>query len=446
MSSLCSISCPFNSLPPELRRSIYDLVLDPHQERPTRARSRVCSTCRSWRNFVEETPTYWTSILVDSEVAPSSVLRFIALACSLPLEFRIVLKSSEPILDLAYLSASLLTAVRLTIESDRLDTLLRLRQTFHGLSTPLLVYFAASLHRVPSSYAQFVAPPVVDAPWLPAAGPQGALEALHLNCSPFPFHHLIFPRLRALHLSGRHFRYNVDVNQLAVVVANSPLLTTLTVHRFHCFGLDPSLPAPVIRSTSVREMDIVFSHTDDTMALASTFDFPALSKLTVDITSVYDGVYLSLLPPATLSTVSTLVLTKRLVRDKAFPFISSVLLERFHNLTSLDIRSCHTWVFTQLLAAVSEHAASTGSLLLRHLGFLAVHLAPMHDLVTFATLYGASDADDGSHSVLRHIWTSACLCTQSFTPDVVNSRQWLSSHVLNFVVEFSQCGPHHVPE
>ncbi|KAJ7606045.1 hypothetical protein DFH06DRAFT_1348308 [Mycena polygramma] len=444
MSSPCPTPCLFNSLAPELRRLIYDIVLDPQQERPIRTRSRVCSTCRNWRTFVEATPSYWTFILVDSEVAPSSVLRFIALASSLPLEFRIVLKSSEPILNLAYLSASLLTAVRLTIESDRLDTLHRLRQTFHGLSTPLLVYFAASLHRIPSSYAQFVAPPIVNAPWLPDAGAQEALEALHLNCSPLPFPHFIFPRLQTLHLSGRHFRYNVDVNQLAVVMANSPLLASLTIHRFHCFGLDPSIPAPVIRSSSVREMDIVFSHTDDTMALASTFDFPSLSKLTVDITSVYDGIYLSLLPHATLSTVSTLVLTKRLTRDKEFPFISSALLGRFHNLTSLDIRSCHPWVFTQLLAAVSEHAASTGSILLRRLGFLAVHHAPMHDLVSFATLYGASDADDGSHSVLRRIWTSACLCEHSFDPDVVGSRQWLSSHVLDFVVEFSQCGTHHV--
>ncbi|KAJ7615684.1 hypothetical protein DFH06DRAFT_1343650 [Mycena polygramma] len=415
MATPCpAASSILDRLPRELRRIVYDIVLDHQQLLPFRSRARVCSTCRSWRDFVEATPAYWTVIPVDSVTPASFVLRWAALADTLPLEFTIVLNSSEPVLPLGYLLAFLLRAGRLTIESDRCDTLTRLRQTFHGLSTPALTYFAATLHRVPSSYAQFVLPPV-DEPWFPDAGADSTLEILDLNCCPLPFPRLIYPRLRELYLSGRHYRYNIDAAHLAVVMSAGP---------------------PDVHSSSVQELDLTFSHTDDTVLLASTFDFPALSKLTIDVTSLRDAVYLAQMPPATLSTVSALVFRKRLLRRDPFTILSPDLLTRFYNVTSLDIRLCHSWIFPQLLTSVSQHAAATGATLLPRLSSLSVHRVSLDDLTAFAVLYGASDDDDGTRSVLRHIRTTACLCARSLAADAVGKRQWLTAHVLDFVVVF----------
>ncbi|KAJ7608891.1 hypothetical protein DFH06DRAFT_1148784 [Mycena polygramma] len=422
-----SLTNPFDRLPPELRRGIFDIVVLATPETLVRNRTRACFICAAWKAFLESVPSYWTFTLVDSIIAPSSILRFIALAKSLPLEFRIVL-TSDAVLSLTYLAPFLIRAVRLVIESDRADTLLRLRETFRGLSAPALTYFAASMHHIPNDYAQFVLPPLATPPWF--YGPHKYLETLHLNCIPVPFMGLDFPRLLELSLSGRHYRYSVDAAQLGGLIANSPLLRSLAIRRLHCEGvLAPSVPL-VIRSSSIEELELSFSYTNSTLLLASAFVFPALSKLTVDVMTMEDAAFLFGLPSATLSIVTTLVIRNRHMRADPFPFPSSALLMRFHNVTSLDLRRCCAWVFPELLSVASQYSASTGSKVLPCLASLTVNRVSLDDLISFVILYGACEGSDGSHSVLRRIRSSSCLCDYSFTTGIVANREWLTSHFL----------------
>ncbi|KAJ7605084.1 hypothetical protein DFH06DRAFT_1348938 [Mycena polygramma] len=364
-----SLTNPFDRLPPELRRGIFDIVVLATPETLVRNRTRACFICAAWKAFIESVPSYWTFTLVDSIIAPSSILRFIALAKSLPLEFRIVL-TSDAVLSLTYLAPFLIRAVRLVIESDRADTLLRLRETFRACIT------------FPTIMPSSCSPPLATPPWF--YGPHKYLETLHLNCIPVPFMGLDFPRLLELSLSGRHYRYSVDAAQLGGLIANSPLLRSLAIRRLHCEGvLAPSVPL-VIRSSSIEELELSFSYTNSTLLLASAFVFPALSKLTVDVMTMEDAAFLFGLPSATLSIVTTLVIRNRHMRADPFPFPSSALLMRFHNVTSLDLRRCCAWVFPELLSVASQYSASTGSKVLPCLASLTVNRVSLDDLISMS--------------------------------------------------------------
>ncbi|KAJ6497125.1 hypothetical protein C8R47DRAFT_1069175 [Mycena vitilis] len=436
---LFAASSVFDRIPNELRRSIFDDVLRSAHSR-LRLRHKICVCSSDWMEFVMSVPEYWQLIVVDPIIAPSSILRFIHLARTLPLEFRIVLSSSGPVLSLHYLSPFVLRAVRLTVESDRMDTMLRLRQAFLGLSAPALTYFSVDLQRQASSYGG-PSSPTLSLPWFD--GGHGSLEVLNLYCAAVPFTVLTFPRLHSLRVGGNHLFHPV-ATLVGAVIRGSPLLKVLTIENLHYTPEQPPSTSVPILSSSIEELDLTFrdNHAAHAAFLVSTFQFPYLTKLTVDVCHPRHVDAIRSLPSGLLSAVTTVVFRNSCRRFPPFVCLDISLLLRFSHVTSIDIRPSLPHVFDELLLSASAYKASAGSNVLPHLASLTIRGEPWEGILKFACLYGANVDHDGSDLVLRCVRAAACDC-QEPSIDVLTSRSWLIAHLLDYAVDIFSCGGRH---
>ncbi|KAJ7698795.1 hypothetical protein B0H16DRAFT_1749580 [Mycena metata] len=429
----------FSLLPLELCIMIFDLVLHPGQAQ-LRIRHKVCRASSQWLRFLQQHGRYWNRVYVDFRFPRELILRYIKLAGTVPLHFHISLKSSDPVVNLAYLAPHVAGATHFTVETDNDDTMQQLYDTFKGISGPNLRFFAVffrSPHRrfrVPVDYT-----PLLPRPWFGdaalAANNTQSIQVLHLCCAVIPFTHLVFPNLRVLRLWGVHPGYSLDVQSLHAVITNSPRLTDVTLRRFSCTGLRaPNLP--LIHSSTVRSLELGFASDGSISLLAALFVFPELLDLTVEISSEAHMEQLLNVPPPLLSRVGKLLIRNPLRYARAFHFPADQLFVLFPGLTILDIQHSRSWVFRNLLRDAQVFVTANGRNLIPQLRQLYMGYAPVEDIFRFANLY-CSDSPSGVVVSLDTLH-AGFLERQSFdvSTSADHSRlQWLRDNIANFSFE-----------
>ncbi|KAJ7605083.1 hypothetical protein DFH06DRAFT_1150755 [Mycena polygramma] len=377
-------------------------------------------------------PELWTTIDVDKDISPSSVLRFIRNAGALPLKMCIVLDSEDPILSLDYLAPFVHQLASLKIESDRAETLCRLRQTFWALSAPNARFFSVSLKRnpSPSTNRAFAPPLLVTQPWFP--GPATALETMHLGvCSALPFWNTDFPALCRLCVWGFSFRHTVSIDMVKTVVESSPLLRVVTLRRFSCID---SFDSPsVISSSSVEEMGISWGYDDSMVLLISTFVFPSLTKFSIDLCCWAHVRDMLRIPRPLLSAITTLIVLNPRDPRRHTLVMAAPMFEMFPSLTFLDISGSRPPLFLEFLEAASIFAASHSGLnLIPALQTLLLSTVDACNVIQVAKLYGARAGGDGTDLVLRTVRASRCLCPHNDTEAISSERSWLTAHLTDF--------------
>ncbi|KAJ7112879.1 hypothetical protein C8R46DRAFT_1240138 [Mycena filopes] len=405
-------------LPYELALYIFDILLGAtHGDEPLRL--KICHTSSDWLRFLSAHPRYWTNIAVMSNTPQDLVLHYISLASPLPLRFKIILTSADPVVNLAYLAPHVSAASHFSVESDHEETLSRLHSTFQGLSGPRLRFFGVFFHETPIRGLRNRTP-LLPMPWF---GPNTAsLEVLHLCCAVIPFSVYTFPRLRILRLWGVHPRYSLDIRALRSVIASSPVLTDVTFRRFSCTGASAPSVLPVSSST-ITSLELGFSGDGTIGALAALLSFPALVNLTIELSSADHELPTSL--SVTLGTLTARPFRMRIAR----------LLAPFPALTSLDIRHSLPSAFLSLLRASVAHATAHRVNLLPHLRSLTMNEGDLSDIRRFAALYILPSSPTKTTPLVRlHVAApDPPVCGPSTSIDAY-CLLWLASHVSDFML------------
>lgn len=428
-----SEACLWFLLPYELRLYIFDILLG-FGKYDNALRTKVCGTSSDWMRFIRSHPRYWTRVLVTSRVARDDVLSLIALAGTLPLRFHIIFNSSDPVIDLGYLAPHMLAATHFTVESDDKDSLTRLQQSFQGVQGPSLRHFALFFRRVRQPVPRD-STPLLPRTWF--SGQHQALEVLHLCCAVIPFADLYFPSLRVLRIWGVHPQYSLDVRILSMVICGSPMLQDLTLRRFTCTGLRDLAALPIIRCTTLNTLELGFSCDRTIGRLATLFDFPSLSELLLEISSVSHVDQVRALRPQLLSRVT--LLTIRNPRAVYVPFIFSSIdvFPLFPCLRALNLRLSHPPVFADLVRATVDYFRAHGAALIPGLTYLTVNHATMYELFEFASCYAV--LLDSTHPFVSLQRLHAGLgVLPRFGPVTMKEDAavtWLSSNVADFLVE-----------
>ncbi|KAJ7740549.1 hypothetical protein B0H16DRAFT_1728911 [Mycena metata] len=361
------------------------------------------------------------------------VLANITLAASLPLRFHIIVRSSDPVLDFGSLAPHMLRATHFTLESDDQLTLSRLHQSFKGISGPLLRHFALFFRRDRQNTPRDCTP-LLPRSWF--SGQLQALEVLHVCCAAMPFADLHLPALRVFRMWGVHRQYSIDFRTLSGVICNSPLLQDVSLRRFTCTGLRSFDTLPVLRSTSVRTLELGFPCDGSLGRLASLFEFPSLSDLLLEISTLGHVRQTELLRPQLLATVASLTISNPSARSVPFDFPYTHLFLLFPCLRALDLSLSHPRVFADLVLTSSLHFRAHAVALLPRLASLTVNHTGMRDLYEFASCYPVDLA-------LGHPCVSLSRIRAVFGVDVPHgpptmdeaaASSWLASNVLHFDV------------
>ncbi|KAJ7626388.1 hypothetical protein DFH06DRAFT_1142107 [Mycena polygramma] len=436
MATQRTSSSLFDRLPNELSRMIFHLALR-NPKRRVRYRTKFCFCSSDWMRFLMCIPELWSTITVDNDVPPSFVLRFIENAGTLPLEFIIVLDSADPVLSLDYLAPFMHQVDVLRIESDSDETLFRLRQSFHALSAPNARVFTISLKRIPRSGHRSPPPPLITLPWFP--GPAAALTYMVVGASAaIPFYNVGFPALRRLCIWGFDPRYTVGAAMVKTVIQSSPVLRVLTLRRFCCTGLTGDLP--VIYSSSVKEIELSWAYDNSLSLLVSSFDFPLLTKFTVDLCGPDHVQDVLAVPLSLFSTVTDLIVLNPRKPQRSSYVPATLMFQMFPSLTFLDLSGSRPPLFLEFFDAASGFAASNhGDNLIPALQTLLLPSVDPGDVIALTKLYGARSWSDGADLVLRTIQASCCLCPHKNTGTVASQRSWLSAHISNFNLDLQSC-------